>query len=292
MLGEAPRRIAAVGHFTYFANHFPEYWESDPNVRCFDVNEQDYNFLLAVANFRPHLTLFYRPELYPPELVRRIPGKKIGFLSEPLPSLIDGALIHSDETRVRAAIYQRMDWSTYDAVFYYDEGKRPTVTRLGWPVRDFMPLPIDTRHFKPTARARAIDVCFVGKATARRMSILDSFRYQRRRFVWIAHGVYGSQLARLFQRSKVVVNVHADNLAALEPRVVLAASCGCAVLTETLGVVPSSLSGRLVEFRDTIYGHVVDHAVRLHDASIADWIADGALVEFSVRRFVAAQFAA
>jgi hypothetical protein len=39
-------------------------------VLCLDVNETDYSFLLNLYDFRPDITLFYRPELYPEAFCR------------------------------------------------------------------------------------------------------------------------------------------------------------------------------------------------------------------------------
>ena len=74
-------RIAVVGHYTYFENHFPEGWRKDPNILCVDVDESDYGWLLTIYNYRPQLTLFFRPELYPRRYVESIPGLRVAILS-------------------------------------------------------------------------------------------------------------------------------------------------------------------------------------------------------------------
>jgi hypothetical protein len=241
-------RIGVVGHYTWFSNHFPEHWDRDPNVLCLDVNEGDYNFLVMMKNFWPSITLFYRPELYPRRLLDAIPGAKVAMLSEPVPYFDGVTLQTSSETDLRLRVYSGMQWDAFDRVFYYDAGKASAVERLGWKVSGYHPLPIDTAHFRPSGKSRPIDICFIGKPTPRRIAEFDFLRSSRFRFVWIAHGVHGKELAQVLRRSKVVLNVHADDLPAMEPRLFLAASCGCCVLTERLPAEPSSFPERIIQY--------------------------------------------
>lgn len=242
-------RIAAVGPKTWFANHFPEGWEQDPAVLCLDVFEEDYSWLILLRNWRPDVTLFYRPELYPAEYLRHIPGLRLAFLTEPLPAMQGGRLEATAESALRLTVYQRMAWGAYHRCLYYDSGRRASVEHLRWPVSGYRPIPIDTRHFHPglPGDARPIDVCFVGKATPHRIRMLDFLRSASMRFLWVAHGVSGADLAMLFRRSRVVLNVHADGVPAQEPRLYLAAACGCRVISEPLSTAPTAFGGRIVQ---------------------------------------------
>lgn len=258
-------RIAVVGHYTYFSNHFPELWRNDKNILCLDVDERDYSFLLAAYNFRPDVTVFYRPELYPSYLVDMIGGLRIAFLSEPVPELRDGHQLESAESLLRLAVYQKMSWSSYDRIYYYDKSKASMIEKLGWRVTGYKPLPIDTSSFRSLRSVRPIDICFVGKATPYRTAQLEFLRALNLRFVWIAHGVSGSALASLFRRSKVVLNVHADGLPALEPRLWLAAACGCVVLTEKIPEAGDELSSSLVQFDGSLTLDHVEEAMNRFD---------------------------
>jgi hypothetical protein len=242
-------RVAVVGPRTWFANHYPEGWEQDPLVLCLDVFEGDYSWLMVLRNWRPDVTLFYRPELYPARYLHHIPGQRIAFLTEPLPALRDGRLEMTAESALRLAVYQGMSWGAYHRCLYYDAGRKASVEQLGWPISGYRPLPIDTSHFRPGAPddARPIDICFVGKATPHRIALLDFLRSTSMRFLWVAHGVSGAELAALFRRSRVVLNVHADGVAAQEPRLYLAAACGCRVLTEPLSTAPAAFRASIIE---------------------------------------------
>lgn len=241
-------RLAVVGHRTWFENHYPEGWAEDPSVLALDVFEGDYSWLMVLRNWRPDLTLFYRPELYPSRYLHHIPGRRVAFLSEPLPALRDGALAATEESALRLAVYRGMDWGAYHDRLYYDAGRRATAEHLGWPVTGYRPLPLDTAQFHPgePGEDRPVDLCFVGKATPHRIAMLDFLRLSRMRFLWVAHGVAGAELAALFRRSRVVLNLHADGVPAQEPRLYLAAACGCRVVTEPLSTAPAAFRDRIV----------------------------------------------
>jgi hypothetical protein len=233
-------RIAVVGHRTYFENHYIEGWKRNPDVICLDVSESDYSWLIILQNWQPDVTLFYRPELYPARLLNLIPGCRIAFLTEPLPAVENGELLTTAESALRLKVYSGMAWRAYHHRIYYDAGRRATVEKLGWPIDVYRPLPLNTDWFQPppSGAPRSIDVCFIGKATEHRINMLDFLRSSKLRFVWVAHGVSGQELARLFRKSRLVVNVHADGVAAQEPRLYLAASCACQLLTEPLSTYP------------------------------------------------------
>lgn len=245
-------RVAIVGHHTYFENHFAEGWRDNPHILCLDVSEGDYSWLLIVRNFKPAITLFFRPELYPAAYLRHIGGLRVALLSEPLPPIVDGKVLLTDESALRIAVYRGMCWDAYHWCIYYDPGKAVTARTLGFRIDEFRPLPIDTDTFRPrlSRRRREIDVFFLGKATPHRIQALDFLRSSRLRFLWIAHGASGRQLARVLRNSRVVLNVHADGAAACEPRLYLAASCGCRVVTEPLSSAPVAFRNKIVqEFR-------------------------------------------
>ncbi|MEZ5117550.1 MAG: hypothetical protein R2737_14915 [Candidatus Nanopelagicales bacterium] len=250
-----------------------------------DVDERDYSWLRVLYNFRPNITMFFRPELYPGHLVRAIPGIRVAILSEPIAAMSAGQLRFTEESRLRHLVYSNMDWLSYHWRVYYDEGRRPEASALGFVIDEFRPLPIDTSVFRPPPpeAARDIDVFFVGKATPHRIETLDFLRLHPGRFLWIAHGVSGSELAALLQRSKVVLNVHADGVPAAEPRVHLAAACGAVVLSERLSA-PSGAGWPHVLEVDSI----THDAIRLaSDAAEKSPKSTAPLNQLSVRSFLA-----
>jgi hypothetical protein len=152
-----------------------------------------------------------------------------------------------------------MDWDAFNWRIYYDSGKRAAAEYLGYRIDEYFPLPIDTQYFNAVGRSeRALfDVCFVGKATPHRIMKLEALRDSRLRFLWIAHGCSGRMLASIFRRSKIVLNVHADNKEAFEPRIYLAAACGAVVLSETLSSAPEYFKGRIFQDAREVWNEAI-----------------------------------
>lgn len=243
-------KIAVIGHFTYFSNHFIEGWQEDSQLLCLDVNENNYNWLLCVRNFQPEITLFFRPELYPRKLVESIPGVRVALLSEPIPNIEDGEFENTAETNLRLEVYKNMSWNSFHWRIYYDVGKIESAKHLGFPIDEFRPLPIDTSIFNPYDKnpksLPVYDICFVGKPTEHRISKLDFLRSSHFSFIWVAHGISGAELASLFQRSKIILNVHADAKKAMEPRIYLGAACGGLVVSEPMSSSPLYFRDRII----------------------------------------------
>jgi hypothetical protein len=234
-------------------------------------------------NFRPDVTLFYRPELYPRNYVTQIPGKKIAFLSEPLPILRGSRFEGSSETRLRLQVYSRMQWDCFDTVLYYDASKSETIDELGWPVTAFRPLPVDTHWFRPNRSRRPIDIFFIGKATPRRIAALDFLRRQKWRFVWVANGLSGRELASILRRSKIVLNIHADSLPAAEPRVYLAAACGCLVLSEPTASDVTPFTDQVIEYQGELDVAHIREALDTFERRASAWQASNAYCTLSTR---------
>jgi hypothetical protein len=144
-----------------------------------------------------------------------------------------------------------MAWDAFHWRIFYDRGKKGSADKLGFPIDEYRPLPIDTSSFYNASKLRrkSLDITFIGKPTPHRISQLDFLRSSGFEFLWVAHGLSGKLLAEMFRRSKVVLNVHADGCEAFEPRLYLAAACGAGVLTEPLSSRPEFFVKRIFEHR-------------------------------------------
>lgn len=276
-------RIGFVGPFTYFENHFPEKWRSRDNIFCLDVDEWDYSFLTRMINFRPDLTVFYRPELYPKKYLKSIPGKRVAFLSEPIQLAGQSETI---ESSLRSSVYERMSWESYHHSIYYDVTKKSSIERRGWPINAYRPLPIDTSAFRPNAGRRPIDVAFIGKPTPHRVAELDFLRSTDLKFAWVAHGLSGRALAALFRRSKIVLNIHADEMPSFEPRIYLGAACGCVVLSESMGQRPEVMKESVVEYAGSLDYASVKSALRLFSSGEPQRASELEFSKLGVDRFL------
>ncbi|MCB0310918.1 MAG: hypothetical protein KDD42_06775 [Bdellovibrionales bacterium] len=241
-------KVACLGHRIYFENHFVERSCSRYNVEWFDYDHHSPVVYEAIKLFCPDVLLIYRPELHSEMDLNALTGVKIGFSTEPFPKISLGTVNTSDETNRRISIFSNMSWSSFDAVYHYDAASSEYCKQAGFGFNGYRLLPINTDYFFPRLSTKKIwDVVFVGKATQRRIGILQRLKSINRPFLWIEHGVFGAGLARLFRQSRCVLNIHADDLPALEPRVYLAAACGVPVLSDPLSAKNFALSDWIFE---------------------------------------------
>ncbi len=229
-------RVAFIGPFTYFENHFLENWQTNPKVICIPT---EWNLPIdqsAYRKFDPEIGVFFRPELYDPKLIKSLPGKKVAFLSEALVKIKWWKLeSNTSEKRIRKRALKHYSFTGdgFESVYIYDKTFFAHAQELGVKVSGSQPLPIDTSRFHPTTGVKDIDFLFIGKPTIHRIKFLDNLRWSNHRFLWIAHGSSGTDLSALMQRAKVVLNVHADpDLVSFEPRIDLALASGAVVLSE------------------------------------------------------------
>jgi hypothetical protein len=268
-------RYGCIGHRVYFENHFIEGHADSPDIRGFDYDHSSSRPFSQLLAFGPDVSLIYRPELYSTAMLRMLPGLKIGFSSEPLPTGAGARRTTSSETDLREQVYRGLVARGYDMFFHYDAASAGWFDERGVHVDGYRPLPIDCDVFNPHGDAdKDIDFLFVGKATPHRIAVLDRFRWLPFRFVWIAHGVSGRALADVIRRSRCLINVHADAREQFEPRVQIAALCGVAVLSEPLGT--SDFAGREVVHQTSIDRLSVEELTLVLELSKAarDLIAD------------------
>ena len=229
-------RVACLGHDTYFENHYCEKSATNFLVGWFSFDHFSSDFYRDIVNFRPDITLIFRPEMHHKSDIALIPGIKIGFSSEPMPKIVNGIVQKSTETDRRVGIFTRMDFTAYDAVYHYDQNSKDYAEQMGWPFAGYRELPVNTDFFHPFDKPEPYwDLVFVGKATPRRSDLVSALKSYNIQFLWIEHGVSGRELADIFRRSKCILNIHADELVALEPRIYLAAACGVPVLSDDYG---------------------------------------------------------
>jgi hypothetical protein len=233
-------RIIVIGPRTFFENHFPENWQSDPDVK-FLHNEWNLKIdVRAINTFAPDLILIFRPELITRSELEAMSGIKIGFLSEPLNLRLKSAgwlKRKSSEVVIRRAAmnFNAFSPNSLNFTFSFERIARETEIDLNLQNVIACPLPIDTSCFHSIETTRDIDIFFIGKPTAYRTEKLDSLRWSKYKYVWVAHGLSGPELAHYLRRSKIVLNIHADgSIAAYEPRIDLALACGAKILSEPL----------------------------------------------------------
>lgn len=260
-------KIAVVGHKVYFENHYAEDGMDDIISKSFDFDHYDWTFVQDIIEYNPDCTLFYRPELYNREILQKIPGYKYGFSTEPLPKTKNGITIRTSETDWRENNYKNLCFDEFNSVFHYDDLSREYAQVHGLNFSGYRELPINTNYFNPFGDyEKKWDVLFIGKASERRSHILNFLTiHPSLNFLWIAHGISGKELADYIKHSRCVLNIHADELLALEPRVYLAAACGVPVVSEILSKKDFIFSENVIYYEGELTDKPIFDAIQKSD---------------------------
>lgn len=137
----------------------------------------------------------------------------------------------------------------FQHIFVRGEACRKQVVEKRWLEHDKVSILLsgfdELTQCKLPHEKKDIDVAFVGSMTDRRKRILDRLR---RRFDIQTFHAFGKEMTRIFNRSKIILNIHAEDYLDTETRIFEALGCGAFVLTETLAEESPFISGiHLVE---------------------------------------------
>ncbi len=132
----------------------------------------------------------------------------------------------------------------FDHVFLRTPRCVETVVRNGWLEADRVSLLLSAfdehLHRRLPGTERDIDVLFVGSITERRRRVLDGLKNH---FTVQVRRAFGEEMVRLFNRARVVLNIHAASELDTETRVYEALGCGALVVTERLSPESPFTSG-------------------------------------------------
>jgi len=123
----------------------------------------------------------------------------------------------------------------FEHIFVRTNGCIDTVVGKGWFQREKMSVLLsgfdEQVHFKVRDVEKDIDVLFVGAILPRRRRILDDLN---KRVKVTEARAFGREMAALFNRAKIVLNIHAEDYSDTETRVYETLGCGAFLLSEKL----------------------------------------------------------
>lgn len=183
------------------------------------------------------LLFLQRGDGFPLELLRAVNRPKFFWASE----LVER---NRDQDRL-------LQSSLFDHVFVRTPRCKEIICQNGWIEHSRVSILLsgfDERvHQRHEAVERDIDVLFVGHLLPRRRAWLDRLSEQ---FSVVVERSFGEEMSQLFNRAKVVLNIHAEEFADTETRVFEALGCGSFLLSETLSEESPFADGvHLVEAR-------------------------------------------
>lgn len=150
-----------------------------------------------------------------------------------LPTSIIGAanrpaFLWATELTSRQPDQERLfEWGGWDHVFVHSDECMEIAKRYNDNV-SILHAGFDSDTHRPSGAERDIDVLHIGTMTPRRKAILDKLP------MVTVETAYGKEMAALFSRAKIVLNLHATDRIDLETRIFEAMGCGAMVITEPL----------------------------------------------------------
>ena len=137
----------------------------------------------------------------------------------------------------------------FDHIFFRTKRCIETAVSYGWVKRDRCSILLsgfdETIHRMTSDIKRDIELLFVGSITPRRKKLLEKLQSD---FTVTVVNAFGKELVQFLNRSKIVLNIHAEDHEDTETRVFEALGCGSFLLTERLSEENPFSCEHLVEF--------------------------------------------
>jgi hypothetical protein len=137
-------------------------------------------------------------------------------------------------------------------IFVHTAECKQTIVKKGWCQEENLSVLLnafdENCHYKIHNIQKDIDVLFVGSILPRRRIILDDLK---KYFNVVETKAYGIEMTKLFNRAKIILNIHGEEFPDTETRVFETLGCGSFLLSEKLSDDNPFISGKhLVEFEN------------------------------------------
>lgn len=220
----------------------PEYfrfiYENDLND-IFDVREFCFNFDMQSSQFKNLIdfdadyNIFFRGEFFPEEVLNMLGGIRIALSSEPFPRKIGGKWEYTLDSLKRYLEFRNFRNKKFDYIFHYDISSTPLFKKDGMNISGEFVFPVANKTYKKEDEEKKWDIFFIGRSTKYREKYFGYLKHHFN-FLHIAHGVWGPELVRYINKSKICLNIHAENEISWEPRIQMMLAAGAFVISEKI----------------------------------------------------------
>lgn len=251
MGGPWPRlKIAFVGQQEYYHCIYGCALDDLYEVRKYQmVWGAPWYYYADLVEFDPDVVFFFRPELYPDELLRRLSGVRVALSSEPLPYYSGSRLVSHPDTAGRWESLRNAH-GKYDSFWHFNSASLRFLREQGFDVDGEFVFPVDTGLYRPLKVEKKWDAIFFGRSTPWRERYLGPLKRDFK-VLHIAHGVVGEDLVYMINASRIAINIHVDRYLTWEHRVQNMMACEVLVMSEPLTPNPILRPNQdYVEFRD------------------------------------------
>lgn len=133
----------------------------------------------------------------------------------------------------------------FEHIFVHSSNCKKTICSKKWITEDRISVLLngfdETVHFKIPNIKKDIDILFIGNILPRRKIWLENLR---KHFKITVARAFGEEMTKLFNRSKIILNIHAEEYIDIETRVFETLGCGSFLLSEELSTDNPFSSGK------------------------------------------------
>lgn len=227
-------KIAFISQPEYFRFIYENELDFFGEIREFTFNfsmtEKDF---LPLVEYNPDICFFFRGEFFPENILKSLKGLKINLSSEPFPNIIDGKLNYTLDSLKRYKFFRKIINKSFDYVFHYDGSSLQFIKTDGINLSGEFYFPVATNVYKKLNLEKKRDFFFIGRSSPRRERFFGPLKHHYN-FLHICHGVWGKELVDYANKSKILLNIHAENELSWEPRVQMLMATGNMVISERI----------------------------------------------------------
>ena len=228
------KQIAFVGQNHYFLCTQPK------SMSGFKIHNININFEPGdPSRYNPCLELqekeqidywvFFRGEFAPQSVLEQLQGKKINISTEP----IKREDIERQYLTANKPFFIE-HFKQFDYFTHYDVTEIPTLRANGFDVDSDFLLPVDTDTYRPYPKMKKLwDLVFFGRGTARRQMIMGPVKKDFE-VLHIDNGVYDKEAVRLYNMSKIGLNLHVGAFKQQQHRIFNMMACGLPIISDEL----------------------------------------------------------
>ena len=221
-------KVINVGPIEWFSPHF-SYTDSNITSYNYDPLKENKTLIEFCELVEPDILFIFRGDLVRAQLSKLRGIYQLEFSSEIYPTNIFSKK-RSESVGVSKFMHCLNSINPFSNIYHYDISRAKFFESLNIPMKYHF-LPINTSVYREN-NAKDIDILFFGRASERRKAILDKLKETDLKFVWIENGLDWNELSSFICRSKVIVNITAEDIDNFEPRILLGLANNSCVITE------------------------------------------------------------
>lgn len=221
-------KILNVGPTEWFSPHFA-FRDKIFEAINYDPLKSKVSLIEVCNTLKPDILLVFRGDMVRNQLYQLRHIYQIEFSSEIYPTNIFSNK-RAEWLAVKKFMHCFRNINPFANFIHYDRSREKFFESLNVALRYHF-LPVNLSYFDYKLE-KDIDLLFFGRSSPRRCSAFSRVKESGLKFVWIENGLDWKELSKFICRSKIVINITAEDIDNFEPRILLGLAGGARVITE------------------------------------------------------------